>query len=483
MKPQILSGSLATGRALRRSGVVGLTMLALGGCASFSEDGGMAPVTSHVSAEIGKDTAKLSNEADVQAVRERVSALLKQPLTPDSAVQIALLSNRGLQAEFNALGISEAAFVEASLPPNPTFSFERITGGGTLDIERRIIVNLLALLTLPVRRDIAESRFRAGQYKAIEATFRLAAETRRAYYRAVASQQLVDYLVQARLSADAAADLTRKLGETGASSKLNQARAGSFYAEISNQLARARLAASSEREALTRALGLWAADANYTLPGTLPALPETIEKLDQVEADAIRRRVDLIAARVELDATARALGLTDATRFVSLLELSGIFNYERSGGESSRPLGFELAIQIPLFDFGEVGVRRAREVYMQSVNRLVEKAVDIRSEARATFRTFHASYDIAHQYQTNILPLRKIVNEEALLQYNGMLIDVFELLTTVRESVASSIAAIEARRDFFIAEVDLQTAIIGGGGAAMPRDGTALTAAPAGGGH
>jgi len=106
MKPQILSGSLATGRALRRSGVVGLTMLALGGCASFSEDGGMARVTSHVSAEIGKDTAKLSNEADVQAVRERVSALLKQPLTPDSAVQIALLSNRGLQAEFNALGIS-----------------------------------------------------------------------------------------------------------------------------------------------------------------------------------------------------------------------------------------------------------------------------------------------------------------------------------------------------------------------------------------
>ncbi|MPY73993.1 MAG: TolC family protein [Alphaproteobacteria bacterium] len=462
--------------------LAGAAALALGGCANFSEDGGMAPVASRVSAEIGKDTVKLSSDSDAQAVRERVSALLKEPLTPDAAVQIALISNRGLQAEFNALGISEAAFVEASLPPNPTFSFERITGGGALDVERRIIVNLLSLLTLPVRRDIAESRFRAAQYKAIEATFRLAAETRRAYYRAVAAQQLVGYLEKARLSANAAADLSRKLGESGASSKLNQARAGSFQVEVSNQLARARMAAGSEREALTRELGVWAADADYKLPGSLSDLPANMETVAQVEAEAIRRRVDLIAARIELDATARALGLTDATRFVSLLELSGIFNYERSGGESSHPLGFELAIQIPIFDLGEVGVRRAREVYMQALNRLVEKAVDIRSEARSAYRTYHASYDIARQYKTSILPLRKIISEEAVLQYNGMLIDEFELLTTVRETIASSIAAIEARRDFFIAEVDFQAALIGGGGAAGTRNRTAVIAAPAGGG-
>lgn len=44
-----------------------------------------------------------------------------------------------------------------------------------------------------------------------------------------------------------------------------------------------------------------------------------------------------------------------------------------------------------------------------------------------------------------------------------MVIDVFELLTKVHESIASNIAAIEARRDFFLNEVDLQTAIIGDG--------------------
>ncbi len=41
---------------------------------------------------------------------------------------------------------------------------------------------------------------------------------------------------------------------------------------------------------------------------------------------------------------------------------------------------------------------------------------------------YRGSYDIARQYQNSILPLRRTINEQALLEYNGMLIDVFELL-------------------------------------------------------
>ena len=67
-----------------------------------------------------------------------------------------------------------------------------------------------------------------------------------------------------------------------------------------------------------------------------------------------------------------------------------------------------------------------------------------------------------------------------------MLIDVFELLTTSRESVTSNVEAIAARRDFLIAGVDFQTAIIGGRTAGGGEEG--VYAAPAsaaadGGGH
>lgn len=458
--------------------------LLLSGCATFSPDGGMTLVADQTvrsaAGELGGNVVKISSEEEAALAGARVAALLSQPLTARSAVQVALLNNRGLQAEYNALGISEAAYVEASLPPNPSFGVERLNGGGELDVERRLVANLLTLLTLPARSEIAKSQFEAAQQRAIEATLRTAAETRRAYYQVVASRQTVGFLEQARLSADAAADLTRKLGETGTATKLDQARASAFYAEVSNELAQARMQAGTAREALTRKLGVWGADVGYKLPGQLPALPGRVRTVQQVEVDAVRRRTDLIAARLELDAMAKSLGLTEATRFVSLLEGGYRGNYQRADGETLRPQGFELEVQIPIFDFGEVNVRRARETYMQAVNLLMEKAVNVRSEARAAYVTYRASYDIARQYQTKILPLRKTINEQALLEYNGMLIDVFELLTTARESITSNVAAIGARRDFFLAEVDFETAILGGGSGS--GIGTVVASAAPGGG-
>ncbi len=469
---------------LRAASVAGLLPL-LGGCATFSPDAGMTPVATRVSADIGHQPLKISTEVDVAVASNKVKALLAKPITADSAVRIAFLNNRQLQAEYNALGLSEASFVEASLPPNPTFSFERIASGGELEVERRVVGSLLALLTLPSRRAIAEKQYETARFSAIDATFRFAAEARRAFYRAVAARQVVSFLEQSRASADAAANLTRGLGETGAATKLDQARAGAFYAEVSNQLAQARLRAETERERLIRALGLWGADTKFSIPGQLPNLPARLKSSGQIEVEAIRKRVDLIAARLQLDAMAKSLGLTDATRFVSILELTGISKYERlrEEGETEKvqSKGFELEFQIPIWDLGEVEQRRARELYMQAVNRLVAKAVNVRSEARGAYVTYRATYDISRQYRNQILPLRKIINEQALLEYNGMLIDVFDLLTTTRESIASNIAAIEAKRDFHLAEVDFEAAIIGGlAGGGVEEEGASMAVAEGG---
>lgn len=438
---------------------------ALGACASISADRGMAPVVSRVSLELGKDTAKITTPADAAAVQSRVARLLAKPLTADGAVQVALLNNRGLQAEYNALGVSEAEYVEASLPPSPTVSIERVAGSGDLDVERRLIADLLQLLTLPRRTKIAESEFRAAQYRAIGATFRTAVEARRAYYRAVAARETAAFLETARASAGAAAELTRKLGETGAATRLDQARSGALYAEVATELAEARLEAAKEREALTRQLGLWGRDLDYRIPARLPSLPR-LKTQGDVEAVALTRRVDIIADRLALDALAQAYGLTEQTRAISMLEVTGLANHTKSAeGDKANPKGFEVAVQIPIFDFGKARSARAEETYMGAVNRLLEKAVNARSEAREAYAAYRGRHEIARAYQGRVLPLRKIISEESLLRYNGMLVDAFELLTNARENVASNVAAVRARRDFFIADVDLQAALIGGGGA------------------
>jgi outer membrane protein TolC len=220
-----------------------------------------------------------------------------RPLSADGAVRIALLNNKGLQASYNELGIAEAAMVEASLPPNPTFSLSRIQTPVELDIERRIIMDILALATLPARAELAAERFHQAQLRAALETLRVGFETRRVYYPAVAAEVLAASLAQAASAAESAAKLAKELGETGAMNKLDQAREEAFYVELSTELAGARQRAASERERLIRALGLQDGGA-LRLPHALPPLPNAPRTLVAVETDAIRRRVDLKIARI-----------------------------------------------------------------------------------------------------------------------------------------------------------------------------------------
>jgi outer membrane protein TolC len=405
----------------------------------------------------------------------RVQSLLRRPLTADRAVQAALLGNRELQAAYNALALSDAARVQASLPPNPTFSLERIAGAGALELEGRIVGSLLQLATLPARAEIAADRYRQAQLQAASETLRIAAEARRAFYRAVAAAALVAYLEQAAETGRTAAELARRLGETGAMNKLDQARNQALHAELVAQLGTARLRATVERERLVRALGLWGDDLR--LPARLPALPSRARGISEVEREAVRRRLDLQIARIEADVLAKSYGLTNATRFINLLEVAGIAKKQSENGETVRERGFEVEVQIPIFDFGEVKVRQAEETYLQAVNRLTAKAVNVRSEAREAYRAYRATYDVAQHYRRNVLPLRKIISDETLLRYNAMQIDVFALLTEARQRIAATNAAIEAERDYWLAETNLDAAVLGGNTASASSESTAPAAA------
>jgi outer membrane protein TolC len=469
----------------RRHAVIASVVLAgllLSGCKTFSPNGGMDLVAGVAGGELRKDVVAIRTMDEADAARARVEALLRKPLTVDAAVQIALLNNRGLQAAYNALGIAEAEMIEASLPPAPTIKVERLTNPFEIEIERRIVANILSLLTLPARASVAADRFHQAQLRAAEETLRVAAEARRNYYRAVASRELAGFLDQAKSAAETATQLAKRLGETGAMNKLDQAREQVFYADITAQLATTRQRAASEREKLVRSLGLWGGDLEFRLPGSLPALPGKPQALPDIEVEAVTRRVDLQIARIELAALAKTYDLTQASRFVNLLELSGIrkTQKERETGEKLRSRGFEAEIRIPIFDLGEARVRMAAETYMQAFNRLAEKAVNVRSEARDAYRTYRSTYDIARHYRNEVLPLRKIISDETLLRYNAMQIDVFSLLAEARQRIAATNQAIEAQREFWLASVDFGVAVVGGCVAGAGETSSAVAAAAGG---
>jgi len=109
----------------------------------------------------------------------------------------------------------------------------------------------------------------------------------------------------------------------------------------------------------------------------------------------------------------------------------------------------------------------------------------VRSEARDAYRTYRSTYEIARQYQREVLPLRKIITEEMQLRFSSMQVDVFALLVETRQRIASMRAAIDAKRNFWLAQSDLQTAVNGGGSGEAQIDSRSATTALAGsgGGH
>ncbi|MCY4755038.1 TolC family protein [Pelomonas aquatica] len=435
-----------------------LAALLLAGCAAFTPDGGAGRVSELTQQRIGQSVSLQRSAAEVDSAGLRVSELLGQALTADSAVEIALLNNRGLQASFAELGIAEAERVRAGRLANPGIGFGRLAGHSTTEIDRSVVFDLLGLLALPAASQVAQRQFEQAQYQAAFDAVGVAAEASRAFFGAVAAQDLVGYYEQVKDAADASGELARRMLQAGNFSKLAQMREQAFEADATANLARARQQAVAERERLVRALGLSGAQLAFKLPAHLPELPQTPFEPRDAEQTAVDKRLDLLMARRSAEATAKSLGLTRSTRFVNVLE-AGYTNKSQTGEPRSN--GYEVRLELPLFDFGAARTARAEAVYMQAVHRTAEIAVNARSEVRESYSAYRTAYDLARHYRDEVVPLRKRISDENLLRYNGMLASVFELLADARDQVAAVTAAIEAQRDYWLAETNLQTALTG----------------------
>jgi outer membrane protein TolC len=457
-----------------------LAALALAGCTTFSDNGGFGEVSQIAKDRLGKEVLWQRTDEDAARAADDVKRLLAKELSADDAVQIALFNNPGLQASYAELGIAEADLVQAGRIGNPRFAYLRTTHGDERKIEWALTFPIIDLLTIPLRTNIADRQLAMSKLEAGRRVLDLAAGTRRAYYEAVAARESERYAGQVREAADASAELARRMARAGNFPKLTEMREQVFYAEAVAQLARARHAATVARERLTRLMGLYGADVDFKLPERLPDLPASLPELKDAESTAIAQRLDIQAAKRQSEGLAESLGLTKATRFINALELGPAQTYE-----SPEPwkTGYELSLEIPIFDWGSAKVARAEAVYMQSVHRIAEAAVNARSEVRESWSALRTAYETARHYRDEIVPLRKRISEEQLLRYNGMLISVFELLADAREQVAAVNAAIESQRDFWVAEADLQAVLNGAsGGRAAPMR-AAAPATPARAGH
>ena len=443
-----------------RALTLGAAALLLAGCAGTGPQQAAADVARQVEARTGA-APRLARPDDPLLARE-TAALLAQPLSMEAAVRVALLNHPGVQATFWEVGVAQADLAQATRLSNPTLGFSRLSGGGERELERAVGFDLAGLLTMPLRARMETRRVESARLAVAAAIERHALETRKAWIEAVAAGQSLAYARQVGASLEASAELMGRMAKAGNASQLDLAREQAAYAESSAAVLRAARLRDAAREHLTRQLGLWGKQAGYTLPERLPELPATARELARIEQTALERRLDVQAARQAAAHTAADLDLTRSTRFVNVLELGWHDQRERGpDGATHRADGYEVSLELPLFDWGGARVARAESVYMQALHRVADAAVTARSEAREHYLGYRSSYDLARHYRDQVIPLRKKIADETLLRYNGMLASPFELLLDAREQAQAVSAYIDALREFWLADAALEGALGG----------------------
>ena len=247
----------------------------LAGCASVSPDGLRGEMQALVAERTGIANAALpSTDAATRAQAQgAISGWLAHPLTQDAAVRIALLNNPGLQAQLATLGIADAERVQALTLPNPHLTLGRFVSGQEREMERTLAVSLLDLVTLPWRTPWQNQQMEQSTLAAAQQVLQLAADTRRAWLRAVAAEQVAATYERMHEAAEVGAELAQRMLRVGNWSLLQQAREQSVLLQASAELARARLAAATEREQLNRRMGLWGKQTEYALANHRAAQP------------------------------------------------------------------------------------------------------------------------------------------------------------------------------------------------------------------
>lgn len=430
------------------------------GCATPSAS--LDRVQDTVGARTGKRVQWNRGGPEAAQMEQGVQDLLRRQLTAGSAVQIALLNNRELQARFEEIGIAQSDVIQAGLITNPNFStsfrFPNRSPSGT-NIEYSIAQNFIELLMLPLRKRIANAQLAQTEIHVADEVLKLAMEVKIAFYTAQARQQLLGRLRVITETNETAAEFTKRLHDAGNTSDLELANQQGSYEQSRLEVAQTELQVRRDRERLNRLLGLWGSQTTWTMADHLPELSGSEGSLRNLESRAVAQRLDLQASRMQLDLIGQSLALRTKTRYVPAEIKIGV-NTERET-DGSRVTGPTLDLELPIFNQGQGEIAKLTAQYRQAQRELEAMAINIRSEVRESRDQLVAARDLTSYIGKRLLPTQQQALNLTLQQYNFMLKGAYDLLLAKQNEVAAERSYIEAWRDYWIARAELERAVGG----------------------
>ena len=440
-----------------------LMSLCLSGCARVNFEESLA-TTNQTAVDFTDGKLSLAQTAEQRALMAQTAAtLLAQPLSQNDAVHLALINSPAMQAMLAQHWSDAARAAQSGRIANPLFVFERKTLAAEVEYERLLAFGLLDVLTLPLRYAAAQRRLEQSLVRLAMDVVENVTKVRQAWVKAVAAQQNLTYAKQVNEVGVISAELARRMQKVGNFSRLQRARQQAFYADAATQWAMAQQTATATREELIRALGLSDdQEQKLKLPERLPDLPEAPRSPEEVSKAAQSGRLDIQLTKAAYDAAAKEQGLTQITSLTDI-ELGVRYDtvFDDAAGVHDNREGYEITVRLPVFDWGDMQRDAMNAQTLAAANRLEATVRAAGSSLREIYAAYRTAYDVSKHYRDEVLPLRKVISEENVLRYNGMLIGVFELLADTRDQVNTVIAAINAQQDFWLANAALQAAVIG----------------------
>lgn len=388
-----------------------------------------------------------------------VQALLEQELTPEAAVQIALLKNPNVQAIFEEVGIAHADLVEAGLFSNPAFEIEvRYPHAKRLktNIEYLVTTAFLDFFLIPLRTKVAAAEFEQTKRRVVNEILNLAFEVRETYYALVAQQQALKYI-------QSIVELTAIQNEIASRqhdvSNINRL----TFQQIQIQWMKTQLEMAKEqsllirlKEKLNRLLGL--------SEGVCLMLPELSQELDYVEFDlcalesvALEERLDLQEARFEVIRLCRMLGLKEGWTYTNLQ--AGVAGERDPDGLNV--IGFGISGEIPIFNFGQAARMRLCAQLRQAQDRYAALEISILSEVREARQLLVNDLEMINDYRANILPLQNQITSSSEKLYNVMGLGVDRLLENKRLELETYQNSIYLLKEYWTTRVQLDKALGG----------------------
>ncbi|KAA3611849.1 MAG: TolC family protein [Planctomycetota bacterium] len=334
---------------------------------------------------------------------QELGAVLDQGLSLEEALRLALIHNRELQAEFQRIGVSHADWVQARLLSNPSLDLllRFPTGGGRSVLEAIVGVQLFELWRIPLRAEVAEHNLQSTIFEVARRAGERLADTRKAYYAALAAEELLQIAQQnldlAARSFEAIADLH----SAGAADAFEETLARGPWLSAELGLRTARMEVANAKRELAEQLSLEHSVEELELTGRLPELLEDEVDTEALVKQALQSRLDLQAMIAAIEAMETHLRLENRRAWGDLAAGPAV---EMASGSGDARVGPALNLRLPIFDQNQAQVVRA-EFQKRQLRKLFQSArVTVAQEVRSSADRVQTTAGNLQFYRAELLP-------------------------------------------------------------------------------